>query len=253
MCISKLCLTRRMLSDLAIGWLQEEVLLQMYARFAMQPATIPDVVEGWEQPPGSEEAQSRRRRLAASAVSASRERQLRHEHAAGSRTIEAGLGRSRGGDSGDASAGAAVAQSRPDGNKRSGWRYRRRKAVTDKRRAGRALSQSADATGPDAAAGGADADTGWQQASAEQRPHHRRRQRQQEPDSQAAVAQSGSADPTDSFAEEPLYPELPPPMFEQNAGADARRYHRTSRARACCCSNRCIGNVTLALLMATVT
>ena len=219
---------RRMLSDLAIGWLQEEVLLQMYARFAMQPATIPDVAAGWEQPPGSDEAQSRRRRLAVSATAdPSTERRQRHGNAGGWQTVDAGRGRGIGSSGGGNVSTALPWRSRS--SRRSGWRYRRRKAADGKRHAGRSLAQSSDAVSKNTAAAGAAAlDQGWQQTAVEIEPHNRRRQRQhqqqeQEARSEAGTSQYSSEEVADSSLEA-LYPELPPPMFEQNAGADARRY-----------------------------
>ncbi len=234
-----------MLSDLAIGWLQEEVLLQMYARFAMQPATIPDVVAGWEQPPGSEEAQSRRRRLTASAVYAGGERQKgqrqrrRHNHtAAAEQKVGDSYIRNSDEGRGNGSIVATAGQGRDDSSRRSGWRYRRRKTADGKRRAGRSLVQLSDVVGQDTAAGTAALDPGWQQSSADSQPHHRRRQRQhqqQEQESRTeAVAAQYSSDELADPSLESLYPELPPPMFEQNAGADARRCCRRLRRTLSC-------------------
>ncbi len=229
-----------MLSDLAIGWLQEEVLLQMYARFAMQPAAIPDVVAGWEQPPGAEEAQSRRRLLATFAVGASGEQQQAQRHGYAPMTaqrVHSSLTRSSDVSGGNGSTAAAAAQWRSDSSRRSAWRYRRRKVADGKRRAGRSLAESSDAVGENTAAGTAalDAalDPGWLQVSVETQPHHRRRQRQHEQQEQESRTEAGTSQySSDELADPPpesLYPELPPPMFEQNAGADARRCCRRLR------------------------
>ena len=214
---------RRLLADLAIGWLQEEVLLQMYARFAMQPAVIPDVVAGWEQPPGSEDADTRRRRLAASAADGSSRRREEGPHQIGQMAVAPET----------ASAVAFSSASSSGSDRLSGWRYRRRKAAGGERHDSRALTQVLDAADQQMTAGSAALESGRRQAAADAQGHHRRGQRQHQQQQQQQPAEGSSVGPSkphDVGADqadpllESLYPDLPPPMFAENAGADARRY-----------------------------
>ena len=214
----------------------------MYARFAMQPAVIPDVTSAWEQDQVSDVAAvTSRRRLAASALTGI-DNQRRHQQGPPAEVLDTAAARwgSRNGSGGRAGVKAAVTRWRLGSRTRGGWRYRRRKAAAHReRRAGRALAQFLDAAGQHPIGGSATSDRKWQQGSGTGQHYHRRRQRQHQ--QQAQTFQSEPADPQPNSADQPdplpesMYPDLPPPMFVENAGADARRYPRRP-SRAQCCS-----------------
>ena len=256
---------RRMLADLVIGWVQEEVLLSMYARFAMQPAVIPDVTvaeEGEEQDSGV--SQRQRRRLAGSrqagvtvnaaqeepsqrsdssgtrwrlaALRSDEEPQQRRPHfqtTANEQTLAADPARSRGrgsgGGEGRGGSGMPAVRWPLARTLRLGWRYRRRKDVfEEEQREGRQLSQSLDAASRHAADSDGPPNPAWQQLSSGQNRHHRERQRQQQQQQQPHGLQIATGDSHGGGHEaeqlpDSLYPGMPPPMFAQNAGADARR------------------------------
>ena len=249
---------RRMLADLVIGWLQEEVLLSMYARFAMQPAVIPDVTEAEQadEEDVADGAARRRRRLAASqqagdtvltaqegsgapGVSRTQVAVLRDDDSSQRQrhtfTI-ASSGRSSSGDparrGGRGSGNGGKGRGRSDVARRLrlGWRYRRRKdAVEEEPRVGRQLSQLMDAASLHTAGGDDPPNPAWHQSSWAQNSKHRRRKGQHQQhqqlsqDLQARTGDSPGGGDRGEQLPDALYPEMPPPMFAQNAGADARR------------------------------
>jgi hypothetical protein len=252
-----------MLADLVIGWLQEEVLLSMYARFAMQPAVIPDAttVEPEDEEQDLDGAQRRRRLTSSSAagitdMTAQEEDvrgsgllavqwmlaqlpsppwtwQQRHQQAsdaAQQRQLFADIARHSSNDEGRDGSGVPAVRWPLERRSRTGWRYRRRKdAFEDNSRIGRKLSQFLDAAKQHTAGSDEPPNPVQQHSSLGQKVYHRRRQRQQQqPQPQevqkdaADIHSSGGGDDAGQLRDA-LYPDLPPPMFAQNAGADARR------------------------------
>ena len=242
-----------------IGWLQEEVLLSMYARFAMQPAVIPDaaIAEPEGQEHEADEVQRRRRRLTAhqepgvTAITAQDEEEVQESVPSGVKWKLAELPslprnrrqrRQQASDAvqtrnpaADTPQGSGVGQARGrsslpaarrplERRSRTGWRYRRRKdAFEEERRAGRQVTQFLDAAEQHTAGIDEQSDPTRQQSSSGHRVYHRRRQRQQPQElRKAAGGIEGGGDDAGQLPES-LYPDMPPPMFAQNAGADARR------------------------------